>query len=138
MAVMSIFANPHRFMAVSKWFAWGFTALGSVVILIGVYLGLFVVPPGAFRPAPKVQSAVVRMTPHRPLPHPARDETSLDAFRLQAAVNQRPRKRFGQNFLVDHGIVAAIVAAIDLVVRADKHAIVHDGRAGFDRAASLE
>ena len=47
MAVMSIFANPHRFMAVSKWFAWGFTALGSVVILIGVYLGLFVVPPDA-------------------------------------------------------------------------------------------
>ena len=46
MAVMSIFANPHRFMAVSKWFAWGFTALGSVVILIGVYFGLFVVPPG--------------------------------------------------------------------------------------------
>lgn len=28
-------------------------------------------------------------------------------------MNQRPRKRFGQNFLVDHGIVAAIVAAID-------------------------
>ena len=47
MAVMSIFANPHRFMAVSKWFAWGFTALGSVVILIGVYFGLFVVPPDA-------------------------------------------------------------------------------------------
>ncbi len=47
MAVMSFFANPHRFMAASKWFAWGFTALGSVVILIGVYLGLFVVPPDA-------------------------------------------------------------------------------------------
>lgn len=47
MAVMSFFANPHRFMAASKWFAWGFTALGSVVILIGIYLGLFVVPPDA-------------------------------------------------------------------------------------------
>ena len=47
MAVMSFFANPHRFMAASKWFAWGFTVLGSVVILIGVYLGLFVVPPDA-------------------------------------------------------------------------------------------
>jgi len=47
MAVMSFFANPHRFMAASKWFAWGFTALGLVVILIGVYLGLFVVPPDA-------------------------------------------------------------------------------------------
>ena len=47
MAVMSFFANPHRFMASSKWFAWGFTALGSAVILIGIYLGLFVVPPDA-------------------------------------------------------------------------------------------
>ena len=47
MAVLSFFANPHRFMAASKWFAWGFTVLGSVVIAIGVYLGLFVVPPDA-------------------------------------------------------------------------------------------
>jgi len=43
---------------------------------------------------------------------PPRPEV-LDALCVQAAVNQRPRKRFGQNFLVDHGIVAAIVAAID-------------------------
>jgi hypothetical protein len=28
MAVLSFFANPHRFMAASKWFAWGFTAAG--------------------------------------------------------------------------------------------------------------
>jgi heme exporter protein C len=34
-------------MAASKWFAWGFTILGSGVILIGVYVGLFVVPPDA-------------------------------------------------------------------------------------------
>jgi heme exporter protein C len=47
MAVMTIFANPHRFMAVSKWFAWGFTALGAAVILAGIYVGLFVVPPDA-------------------------------------------------------------------------------------------
>jgi heme exporter protein C len=47
MAVMSLFANPHRFMAASKWFAWGFTLLGAALILAGVYLGLFVVPPDA-------------------------------------------------------------------------------------------
>lgn len=47
MAVMSFFANPHRFMAASKWFAWGFTLLGAALILAGVYLGLFVVPPDA-------------------------------------------------------------------------------------------
>ena len=44
MAVMSFFANPHRFMAASKWPAWGFTALGLVLVAVGVYYGLFVVP----------------------------------------------------------------------------------------------
>ncbi len=44
MAVMSIFANPHRFMGVSKWFAWGFTALGVALIGYGVFQGLFVAP----------------------------------------------------------------------------------------------
>jgi heme exporter protein C len=44
MAVMTIFANPHRFMAVSKWFAWGFTALGGVLLLWGVYQGLYLAP----------------------------------------------------------------------------------------------
>jgi 16S rRNA (adenine1518-N6/adenine1519-N6)-dimethyltransferase len=33
------------------------------------------VPADSFDPAPKVESAVVRLTPLRPLPHPARDET---------------------------------------------------------------
>jgi 16S rRNA (adenine1518-N6/adenine1519-N6)-dimethyltransferase len=32
---------------------------------------------------------------------------------VHAVVNHTPRKRFGQNFLVDHGVIDAIVAAID-------------------------
>ena len=35
---------------------------------------LFRVPPTAFRPAPKVDSAIVRLIPHAELPYPARDE----------------------------------------------------------------
>lgn len=35
---------------------------------------LFDVPPGAFRPPPRVTSAFVRLLPLRPLPHPAQDE----------------------------------------------------------------
>jgi len=35
------------------------------------------VSPVAFRPAPEVESAVVRLIPHARLPHPARDETML-------------------------------------------------------------
>jgi 16S rRNA (adenine1518-N6/adenine1519-N6)-dimethyltransferase len=36
---------------------------------------LFRVGPGAFSPPPKVDSAFVRLQPHRTLPHPAADET---------------------------------------------------------------
>ncbi|MGM0569355.1 16S rRNA (adenine(1518)-N(6)/adenine(1519)-N(6))-dimethyltransferase RsmA [Marinobacter sp.] len=38
---------------------------------------LFEVGPGAFRPAPKVDSAIVRLVPHDSLPHPARDLATL-------------------------------------------------------------
>lgn len=38
---------------------------------------LFVVPPGAFRPPPKVDSAIVRMRPANPLPYP---ETNPEIF----------------------------------------------------------
>ncbi|HEX4984954.1 MAG TPA: 16S rRNA (adenine(1518)-N(6)/adenine(1519)-N(6))-dimethyltransferase RsmA [Burkholderiales bacterium] len=41
---------------------------------------LFDVGPEAFRPAPKVWSSVVRMVPHRVLPHAADDETMLAAI----------------------------------------------------------
>ena len=45
MAVLSFFANPARFMAISKPFAWGFTGLGVATILFAAYQGLFVAPP---------------------------------------------------------------------------------------------
>lgn len=46
------------------------------------------VPAGAFRPAPRVESVVVRMVPHAPLPHPARDETLLASV-VRVAFSQR-------------------------------------------------
>jgi len=39
---------------------------------------LFEVGPGAFRPAPKVTSALVRLVPHAKPPHPARDVRMLE------------------------------------------------------------
>lgn len=48
------------------------------------------VPPAAFNPAPKVDSAVVRLIPWRPLPHLARDETAL--ARVVAAAFMQRRK----------------------------------------------
>ena len=49
---------------------------------------LFEVGPGAFRPAPKVDSAIVRLVPHKELPYPARDLKMLQAV-VRTAFNAR-------------------------------------------------
>ncbi|MDK9556399.1 16S rRNA (adenine(1518)-N(6)/adenine(1519)-N(6))-dimethyltransferase RsmA [Marinobacter sp. M216] len=49
---------------------------------------LFEVGPGAFRPAPKVDSAIVRLVPHDTLPHPAKDLGTLQAV-VRTAFNAR-------------------------------------------------
>lgn len=49
---------------------------------------LFLVSAGAFHPAPKVSSAVVRLRPHRPLPYPLADP-SWHARIVAAAFAQR-------------------------------------------------
>lgn len=49
---------------------------------------LFEVPPGAFSPRPKVQSAIVRLIPHATLPNPARSITALQQI-VRTAFNQR-------------------------------------------------
>ncbi len=49
---------------------------------------LFNVGPGAFNPPPKVDSAIVRLTPHTVLPHPAKDHRLLETV-VREAFNQR-------------------------------------------------
>ena len=49
---------------------------------------LFTVSPGAFKPVPKVDSAIVRMTPHRRLPFPCKDVEKLELV-LRDAFSQR-------------------------------------------------
>jgi len=49
---------------------------------------LFEVGPGAFRPAPKVDSAIVRLVPHAERPHPAKDLKTLQAV-VRTAFNAR-------------------------------------------------
>lgn len=49
---------------------------------------LFEVPPEAFNPKPKVQSAIVRLTPHVQLPHPAKNTDTLQRL-LKQAFGQR-------------------------------------------------
>ena len=57
---------------------------------------LFEVPPEAFYPPPKVQSAVVRLTPHSEPPYPNVDRASLSKVVTQA-FSQR-RKTLRNNF----------------------------------------
>lgn len=53
-------------------------------------VALFTVPPGAFRPVPKVDSAVVRLIP-RPPPFPLRDRARFDRV-VTAAFGQRRKQ----------------------------------------------
>ncbi|PJE77958.1 Ribosomal RNA small subunit methyltransferase A [invertebrate metagenome] len=49
---------------------------------------LFEVKPGSFKPAPKVDSAIVRLVPYNDLPFPCQDETVLDRV-VRDAFSQR-------------------------------------------------
>lgn len=54
---------------------------------------LMTIPPSAFRPAPKVESAVVRMTPYDRLPYCARDEEWLGRVVTAAFSHRRKTLR---------------------------------------------
>ncbi|QLB13692.1 dimethyladenosine transferase [Bisgaardia hudsonensis] len=68
------------------------------------------VPPSAFKPAPKVDSAVVRLIPHTVLPHPVKDLYWLNRVCSQAFNQRRKTLRnalsslFTSEQLVDLGI----------------------------------
>jgi 16S rRNA (adenine1518-N6/adenine1519-N6)-dimethyltransferase len=59
---------------------------------------LFVVPPAAFHPAPKVESAVVRLTPRRELP--ATDPAAF--LRFVSLAFQHKRKTLRNNLLAEY------------------------------------
>ncbi len=64
---------------------------GRLSVMLAYYCAverLFHVPPEAFRPRPKVHSAVVRLRPRRPRPLQAADENALAAV-VRAAFGQR-------------------------------------------------
>jgi 16S rRNA (adenine1518-N6/adenine1519-N6)-dimethyltransferase len=54
---------------------------------------LFAIGPGAFTPAPKVESAFLRLTPYRPLPHPVADAATLSRLVAQAFSQRRKTLR---------------------------------------------
>lgn len=64
---------------------------GRLTIMVQYFCSvehLFNVPPECFTPAPKVDSAIVRLTPYEVLPCPAKDHTLLELV-VREAFNQR-------------------------------------------------
>ncbi|SDK50707.1 16S rRNA (adenine(1518)-N(6)/adenine(1519)-N(6))-dimethyltransferase RsmA [Microbulbifer yueqingensis] len=69
----------------------GTKAYGRLSVMVQYHCrvqGLFPVPPQAFRPAPKVESAIVRLVPHPNPPYPATDEALLERI-VNVAFQQR-------------------------------------------------
>lgn len=90
---------------------------------------LFEVGPGAFKPAPKVDSAIVRLVPHETLPHPAKDHKTLQVV-VRTAFNARRktlRKALGtlvsaeqlQSLGINDGLRPENLSLADFVAIAD-------------------
>lgn len=71
---------------------------------------LFIVPPEAFDPMPKVDSAIVRLTPHQELPFPARSSAALDRVVRTAFAQRRKTLRNNLKTL----ICADDIASLDI------------------------
>ncbi|WP_281647569.1 16S rRNA (adenine(1518)-N(6)/adenine(1519)-N(6))-dimethyltransferase RsmA [Parendozoicomonas sp. Alg238-R29] len=61
---------------------------------------VFHVGPGAFNPPPKVDSAIVRLTPYKELPHPCKDIRLLDRVVKSAFAMRRKTVRNGLKGLI--------------------------------------
>ncbi|MAX54136.1 MAG: 16S rRNA (adenine(1518)-N(6)/adenine(1519)-N(6))-dimethyltransferase [Alcanivoracaceae bacterium] len=93
---------------------------GRLSIMVQYYCQadyLFFVPPGAFSPPPKVDSAVVRLLPYPTLPHPADDEDHLRRLVAQAFTQRRKAIRNSLKSLVSLEQFEA--AGIDAGLRPD-------------------
>ncbi|MDG2915402.1 16S rRNA (adenine(1518)-N(6)/adenine(1519)-N(6))-dimethyltransferase RsmA [Bisgaard Taxon 10/6] len=75
------------------------------------------VPPTAFKPAPKVDSAVVRLIPHKELPHPAKDLYWLNRVTSQAFNQRRKTLRNALSTLFSPENLTAL--GVDLTARAE-------------------
>ena len=82
---------------------------------------LFDVPPESFDPAPKVDSAVVRLMPFAVLPHPARDEAMLAEVVARAFGQRRKTLRNTLKGMIDTERLARL--GIDAGARAQELAV---------------
>jgi len=88
----------------------GSKVYGRLSVMIQVYCRaepLFRVGPGAFTPAPRVDSTFVRLTPHRPLPSPVRDPVCLARLVARAFGQRRKTLHNSLRGLVDARLLEA-------------------------------
>ncbi|EJS88679.1 16S ribosomal RNA methyltransferase KsgA/Dim1 family protein, partial [Pasteurella multocida subsp. multocida str. Anand1_cattle] len=84
------------------------------------------VPPTAFKPAPKVDSAVVRLVPHKVLPHPVKDLYWLNRVCSQAFNQRRKTLRNALSTLFSADQLTEL--GIDLTARAENLSIADYAR----------
>ncbi len=99
----------------------GESAYGRLGIMVQYYCtveNLFEVPPTAFDPAPKVDSAIVRLVPHAQLPHPATNFKTLEKLVNVAFQQRRKTLRNALKQLLDPEIIEQL--PIDTSTRAEE------------------
>jgi len=79
---------------------------------------LFTVPPSAFRPQPKVESAIVRLKPHSHLPYPAKDVQLLERLLREAFGQRRKMLRSSLSNLLDVATIEAV--GVDATLRPEQ------------------
>ncbi|QIM62651.1 16S rRNA (adenine(1518)-N(6)/adenine(1519)-N(6))-dimethyltransferase [Pasteurellaceae bacterium Orientalotternb1] len=99
-------------------------AYGRLTIMAQYYcqvMPVLEVPPTAFKPAPKVDSAVVRLVPYKTLPHPVKDVYWLNRVTTHAFNQRRKTLRNALSSLFSVEQLAAL--GIDLNARAENLAL---------------
>lgn len=99
----------------------GDSAYGRLGIMVQYYCeveNLFEVPPTAFDPAPKVDSAIVRLVPHKQLPYPATNFKTLEKLVNVAFQQRRKTLRNALKQLLDPSIIEQL--PIDTSARAEE------------------
>jgi len=94
---------------------------GRLSVMVQYYCeveNLFLVPPESFDPQPKVESAIVRLTPHAVLPHPAKDIKTLEKLVNTAFQQRRKTLRNSLKQLMPAEDIEAL--GIDTGVRAER------------------
>lgn len=104
-------------------------AYGRLTIMAQYYcqvMPVLEVPPTAFKPAPKVDSAVVRLIPHKTLPYPVKDVYWLNRVTTQAFNQRRKTLRNALSALFTAEQLEAL--GIDLNARAENLSIADYAR----------